>query len=38
MNFKKNYLMLQMFAEDSGSGNGTDGATGSEGNKGAADN
>ena len=38
MNFKKNYLMLQMFAEDSGSGNGTDGATGSEENKGAADN
>lgn len=35
MNFKKNYLMLQMFAEDSGSGNGTDGATGSEENKGA---
>lgn len=35
MNFKKNYLMLQMFAEDSGSGNGTDGATGNEGNKGA---
>lgn len=38
MNFKKNYLMLQMFAEDSGSGNGTDGATGSEENKGAANN
>lgn len=38
MNFKKNYLMLQMFADDAGSGNGTDGATGSEENKGAADN
>lgn len=35
MSWKKNYLMLQMFADDAGSDNGTDGATGSEGNKGA---
>ena len=38
MNWKKNYLMLQMFADDAGSDNGTDGATGSEENKGAANN
>jgi hypothetical protein len=38
MSWKKNYLMLQMFAGDAGSGNGTDGATGSEENKGAANN
>lgn len=35
MSWKKNYLMLQMFADDAGSDNGTDGATGSEENKGA---
>ena len=37
MNFKKNYLMLQMFAEDSGSGNGTENgnSTSNEQNSGA---
>lgn len=38
MSWKKNYLMLQMFADDAGSDNGTDGATGSEENKGAGGN